>query len=81
MLDSRCGGGGFPRVRNMKVIYDRDSDTLTLILKDVPIEESDEQKEGVILDYDSKGDLVSVEILNASRKVAEPEGIEFRLAG
>lgn len=30
----------------MKVIYDRDSDTLTIILRDGLIEESDEDKEG-----------------------------------
>jgi len=37
----------------MKVIYDRDADTLSLILKDAPIEESDEVKEGIILDFDA----------------------------
>lgn len=65
----------------MKLIYDRDADTLTIVLKDSVVEESDEPRDGVILDYDSQGDLVSVEILDASKRVAAPQGIEFRLAG
>ncbi len=54
----------------MKVSYDRRSDTLSVILKDdASVAESDEDKPGVILDYDSDGDLVSLEILDASRRV------------
>jgi uncharacterized protein YuzE len=64
----------------MKVIYDPHTDTLTLILKDSPVEESDEAKSGIILDYDAEGDLVSVEILDASKRVTEPQGIEFQMA-
>ncbi len=64
----------------MKVIYDRDSDTLSLILKETTVEESDEAKDGIILDYDAKGNLVSVEILDASQRIAQPESVEFQLA-
>jgi uncharacterized protein YuzE len=54
----------------MKVSYDRRTDTLSVILKDdASVAESDEDKPGVILDYDSDGDLVSLEILDASRRV------------
>ena len=51
----------------MKVIYDRETDTLTIILSEAPVEESDEDKPGVILDYDVSGNLVSLDILDASR--------------
>jgi uncharacterized protein YuzE len=48
----------------MKILYDQDVDALTIILKqDTPVEESDEAKPGIILDYDSLGELVSIEIL------------------
>lgn len=53
----------------MKVIYDGKTDTLDVILTDTPAAESDEDKPGVILDYDALGNLVSLEILDASRRV------------
>ena len=62
----------------MKVSYDEKTDILSVVLKeDVPVSESDEDKPGVILDYDDKGDLVSLEILDASRRVTETRKIEF----
>ena len=42
--------------------------------------ESDEDKPGVILDYDERGDLVSMEILDASRRVTEATKMEFQVA-
>ena len=59
----------------MKVIYDEDTDTLTLILRDVPVAESDEDKPGLILDYDASGHLVSIEVLDASTCVEDPRSI------
>ncbi len=64
----------------MKVIYDRETDTLTIILSDAPVEESDEDKPGVILDYDATGNLVSLEILDASHRVKSPSQIEYQVA-
>jgi len=64
----------------MKVIYDRETDTLTVIFADTPVAESDEDKPGVILDYDASGNLVSLEILDASRRVASPGRIEYQVA-
>lgn len=63
----------------MKVTYDPKTDTLTVILKDnVTVAESDEDKPGVILDYDDDGNLISLEILDASRRVTEARKIEFQ---
>ncbi len=59
----------------MIVNYDAKTDTLTLILRDAPIAESDEGKLGLILDYDASGDLVSIEMLDASKRVAEPRTV------
>jgi YD repeat-containing protein len=56
----------------MKVNYDARTDTLTVIFRDVPVAESDEEKPGVILDYDAAGNIVSIEVLDASQRVEEP---------
>ena len=56
----------------MKVNYDTKTDTLTVIFRDVPVVESDEDKPGVIIDYDASGNVVAIEVLDASRRVEEP---------
>lgn len=63
----------------MRVIYDAKTDTLTVIFADTPVAESDEDKPGVILDYDASGNLVSLEILDASRRVGLPTQIEYQV--
>jgi uncharacterized protein YuzE len=65
----------------MKVHYDSKTDTLSVILKDnTPVHESDEDKPGVILDYDKEGNLISLEILDASRRVTDTRKVDFQLA-
>lgn len=63
----------------MKVIYDRETDTLTVIFADEPVAESDEDRPGVILDYDASGNLVSLEILDASHRIKSPSQIEYQV--
>ena len=64
----------------MKIIYDCETDTLTVIFTETPVAESDEDKPGVILDYDATGNLVSLEILDASQRVTSPSRIEYQVA-
>jgi uncharacterized protein YuzE len=45
------------------------------------VEESDEVRPGVILDYDVAGNVVGLEILNASKRVDNPKAIDYALAG
>ena len=61
----------------MKVTYDPEVDVLRILFRDVPIEESDEDKPGVILDYDKDGNVVGMEVLNASQRVANPRGVDY----
>jgi uncharacterized protein YuzE len=65
----------------MRVIYDVQTDTLTIILSEAPVLESDEYKPGMILDYDADGNVVSLEILDASRRVVQPTRMVYELAG
>ena len=64
----------------MKVTYDPEVDALTIVLSDAAVEESDESKPGVILDYDVEGNIVGLEILNASKRVDNPKAIDYALA-
>jgi uncharacterized protein YuzE len=61
----------------MKVTYDPEVDVLRILFRDTPIEESDEDKPGVILDYDKDGNVVGMEVLNASQRVENPRGVEY----
>jgi uncharacterized protein YuzE len=61
----------------MKVTYDSNADVLSILLSDAPVEESDEDKPGVILDYDKNGNVVGLEILDASKRMGNPMSVEY----
>jgi len=64
----------------MKVIYDKDTDTLSIILRAGKAVESDEPREGLIIDCDKSGRLLSIELLDASEQVRQPHLVEFALS-
>ena len=53
----------------MKLNYFPETDSLYIDLSEQPSAESREISEGVVLDYDSRWNLVGIDIDNASRKV------------
>lgn len=53
----------------MKVNYYPDTDSLYIDLSEHASAESREISEGIVLDYDEAGNLVGIDIDNASRKV------------
>lgn len=64
----------------MKILFDKKTDTMSVILKEnAEIAESDEEKPGIILDYDGSGNLVSMEILDASKRVTETKHFEYQV--
>ncbi|MDT3776339.1 DUF2283 domain-containing protein [Nitrospira sp. MA-1] len=53
----------------MKLNYYPDTDALYIDLTEHPSVESREVSEGIVLDYDAAGNLVGIDIDNASAKV------------
>jgi uncharacterized protein YuzE len=64
----------------VKVQYDPEVDVLSFVLSDAAVEESDESKPGVILDYDSGGNVIGIEILDASKRMGDPMSVEYAIA-
>lgn len=64
----------------MKVKYDKESDVLYIRLNNNPVAESDSEKPGIILDYDSEENIVGIEVLNASKKMECPLKVEYEVA-
>ena len=65
----------------MKVTYDAEVDVLRIVLREAPVAESDQDKPGVILDYDKDGNVVGIEVLNASERVESPRAVDYALSG
>lgn len=65
----------------MKITYDSDVDVLRIIFSSSTIEESDEEKPGIILDFDKDGNIVAMEILDASKRMENPRAVEYAVAG
>jgi uncharacterized protein YuzE len=64
----------------MKVTYDPEVDVLRIVFSSSVIEESDENKPDVILDYDKAGNIVGMEILDASKQMENPRPMEHVIA-
>ena len=66
--------------RAMKVLFDPETDTLSVVITEgIPVE-SEEPKPGIILDYDASGTLVSLEILDASKRMPIPQSVDVEVA-
>ena len=64
----------------MKAEYDKETDTLTITLRDVRVKESDEIRPGVIADFGYDGGIVGFEILRASEVVEQTREMQFAVA-
>jgi len=53
----------------MKLKYYKDTDSLYIDFSSKPSSESKEISEGIVLDYDSEGNIVGIDIDNASQKI------------
>ncbi len=65
----------------MKPIYVPETDVLRVLFSNAAIEESDEDKPGIVLDYDKDGNVVGLEILEASKRMENPRALEYVVEG
>jgi len=63
----------------VKIKYDKQVDILRIRWGDAPIEESAESEPGVIVDYDEDGNIIGLEILNATELTTNPRFSAFPL--
>ncbi len=62
----------------MKLFMDKEADALYLRLDDSRIIESEEVSPGVVLDFNERGEVVGVEMLNLSKRVSNVDLSEFQ---
>lgn len=61
----------------MRVVYDRETDTMTITFRNERIKESEAVRPGVIADFGYGGGVVRFEILQASKVVENAREIQF----
>jgi len=64
----------------MRVVYDRETDTIVITLRDQKIRESEEVRPGVIADFGYDGGIVRFEVLRASQVVEKTTEMQFAVA-
>lgn len=66
----------------MRVQYDPSADAMYIRLAEGSVADSDEVREGVVLDYDAAGKVLGIEVLNVSKRADNPREMAFEtLAG
>lgn len=64
----------------MLIRYDKEVDVVYIQFSEKKVTESDEDKPGIILDYDDEGNVVGIEVLEASKKMGQPNSIIYEVA-
>ena len=59
---------------------DEGMDVLRILFSNAAVEESDEEKPGIILDFDKSGNMVGMEILDASKRLENPKAVSYAVA-
>lgn len=77
-IDSRLA---YEREERLDVVYDRQTATLVITLREAPIEKSDEVRPGVIADFGPDGGVVRFEAPRASRVIKDASRVQFATTG
>ena len=65
----------------MRVEYDPEADAIYIRLRAGEVADSDEIREGVVMDYDIDGQVLGIELLSASKRTDNPRELAFALLG
>lgn len=64
----------------MNIKYDKEADAMYLRFSDAEVAESDEDKPGIVIDYDKDGKIVGIELLDASQRTDNPASVVYEVA-
>jgi uncharacterized protein YuzE len=65
----------------MTSTYDKHTDILVIAFNAKSVDESDEIAPGIIADFDTDGNIVAIEILDASQRADDPTHLIHRVDG
>lgn len=63
----------------MNIKFDKETDTVYMRFSDAEIADSDEEKPGIIIDYSLEGEVVGIELLDASKKMRKPGSLVYEV--
>ncbi len=64
----------------MHIKYNIETDIIYIKFSEGKVAESDEGKPGIIIDYDESGNVMGIEVLEASKKMVQPNGVVYEVA-
>jgi uncharacterized protein YuzE len=64
----------------IRIKYDKEVDVVYVQFSEKQVAESDGDKPGIILDYDAEGNIVGIEVLEASKKMGQPNTVVYEVA-
>ena len=65
----------------MKIEYDQQADAMYIRLRAGDVAESEEVRPGVVLDFDTQGQVLGIEMLNVSKRTDNPRELAMELIG
>ncbi|WP_448533793.1 DUF2283 domain-containing protein [Parathermosynechococcus lividus] len=64
----------------MKITYDLEVNVLRILFQDTPISESDEDESDIIFDFDDQGNVIELEVLDASQRIDDRQVVSYMIA-
>ena len=65
----------------MKIEYDQQADAMYIRLRAGDVAESEEVRPGVVLDFDTPGQVLGIEMLDVSKRTDNPRELAMELIG